>query len=457
MLLSIVVPIIPDILYQLDNGSTQIHLAIDTEEKGYNASFSIKDDGKYQNGTHNSSYHNRYRTFNYDMNNENSNVGLLLASKAIVQLLMNPILGPMTNRMGSKSPMFFGTIVLFISSIMFAYGNTFNILFAARSIHGVGSSCITIGGFSMIADRYPEDKKRSKIMGFIMGGTATGVLVGYPLGSVMYDFVNQSTPFLIVASLLLVNTVLIYIFLHPRLEPERLLVGASIRKLILDPYIIVASGAICMSAFTIAVLEPALPIWLMESMSPPKWQLGTVFIPDSFGYFVGTNFFGIVALKMGRWLTAMISLLTVGVCAITIPLSTHVLQLVIPHFGLGLGIGVIDASLMPLMAHLVDTRYTALYGSVYAVAEIAVCLAYSIGPLLGGYLVKIMGFSWVMRFFGILNLLYCPLCLFLKDIPLLENEKMAINMKDVDNMNAKASLTTEGRTNYASFTNEEDK
>ncbi|GFX88449.1 synaptic vesicular amine transporter [Trichonephila clavipes] len=139
-----------------------------------------------------------------------------------------------------------------------------------------------------------------------------------------------------------------------------------------------------------------------------------------------------------------------------IPLSKHVLQLVIPHFGLGLGIGVIDASLMPLLANVVDIRYVAIYGSVYAIAEIAVCLAYSIGPLLGGYLVKVMGFTWVMRSIGILNLLYCPLCYFLKDIPSLEDENMAINLKGRDFDMKEPSSKEEGRTRYASFANEEN-
>ncbi|GFY54724.1 synaptic vesicular amine transporter [Trichonephila inaurata madagascariensis] len=117
--------------------------------------------------------------------------------------------------------------------------------------------------------------------------------------------------------------------------------------------------------------------------------------------------------------------------------------------------GVIDASLMPLLANVVDIRYVAIYGSVYAIAEIAVCLAYSIGPLLGGYLVKVMGFTWVMRSIGILNLMYCPLCYFLKDIPSLEDENMAINLKGRDFDMKKPSSKEEGRTRYASFANEE--
>ena len=74
-------------------------------------------------------------------------------------------------------------------------------LLIARAIEGVGSSCINVSGMSLIAHvnilsfhfhdffnecvslkLYPEDYKRSRIMGIILGSIAMGVLIGYPLG-----------------------------------------------------------------------------------------------------------------------------------------------------------------------------------------------------------------------------------------------------------------------------------
>ena len=44
----------------------------------------------------------------------------------------------------------------------------------------------------------------------------------------------------------------------------------------------------------------------------------------------------------------------------------------------------VDSALMPLLAHLVDNEgHKSAYGSVYAVAQTAVSLAYGLGPLLG--------------------------------------------------------------------------
>lgn len=75
-------------------------------------------------------------------------------------------------------------------------------LLIARGIEGIGSSCINVCGMSLIAHLYPEDQKRSKVMGVILGSIALGVLFGYPLGGFLYDFVSESAPFIIISAFL---------------------------------------------------------------------------------------------------------------------------------------------------------------------------------------------------------------------------------------------------------------
>jgi len=61
-----------------------------------------------------------------------------------------------------------------------------------------------------------------------------------------------------------------------------------------------------------------------------------------------------------------------------------------PHFALGLGIGVIDAALVPLLATFVDATLSqedhsessssmSSYGTVYAIQQTSVSLAYCLG------------------------------------------------------------------------------
>jgi MFS transporter, DHA1 family, solute carrier family 18 (vesicular amine transporter), member 1/2 len=140
-----------------------------------------------------------------------------------------------------------------------------------------------------------------------------------------------------------------------------------------------------------AVLEPLLPIWLISNLHPKKWQLGTVFIPDSVGYFIGTNFFGSFAYRVGQVKMSVLALMIVGISCLVIPEAQTVSSLIIPHFGLGLGIGVLDTSLVPYLARLGDIVTSTFsgkdldevsgssYGNIYAIQQTAVSLAYSVG------------------------------------------------------------------------------
>lgn len=76
-------------------------------------------------------------------------------------------------------------------------------------------------------------------------------------------------------------------------------------------------------------------------------------------------------------------------------------QLLLPHFALGLGIGVIDAALVPLLATFVDATLAqedqgegsssmSSYGTVYAIQQTSVSLAYCLG-------------KWILVFFFFLK------------------------------------------------------
>ena len=94
-------------------------------------------------------------------------------------------------------------------------------------------------------------------------------------------------------------------------------------KLFANINILIVTGAVWVSTTAMALLEPCLPIWLMETIQPEKWQLGIVFLPDSIGYLIGTNFFAVPALKFGRHWIAMIALFMVSIGCISV--SNHIL------------------------------------------------------------------------------------------------------------------------------------
>lgn len=99
--------------------------------------------------------------------------------------------------------MFTGFIIMFLSTLIFAFGRSYSVLFIARALQGIGSSCSSVSGMGMLAERYQDDKERGNAMGIALGGLALGVLIGPPFGGLMYEFVGKSAPFLILSALAL--------------------------------------------------------------------------------------------------------------------------------------------------------------------------------------------------------------------------------------------------------------
>ncbi|XP_071013419.1 chromaffin granule amine transporter-like isoform X1 [Oncorhynchus clarkii lewisi] len=446
MLLTVVVPIIPTFLYALDHPTQDPFIQPSTQrpsEEGFtmasvhsfydNTSYSLRgsesnlSEALLFNISRNSSQV-KGSTCQEDsafLDKENVRVGLLFASKALVQLLVNPFVGPLTNRVGYHIPMFAGFIIMFVSTIMFAFSGTYALLFFARSLQGIGSSFSSVAGLGMLASVYTNDEERGVAMGIALGGLAMGVLIGAPFGSVMYEFVGKTAPFLILAFLAVFDGALQLLILQPSKISPGSVEGTPLLTLLKDPYILISAGSLCFANMGVAILEPTLPIWMMQTMCSPKWQLGMAFLPASISYLIGTNLFGLLANKMGRWLCSMIGMFIVGISLLCVPFAKNIYGLIGPNAGLGFAIGMVDSSMMAIMGYLVDIRHASVYGSVYAIADVALCMGFAIGPSIGGSLVRAIGFPYLMVFIGIINIFYAPLCFFLRN-PAIREEKMAI-------------------------------
>ncbi|XP_041372023.1 synaptic vesicular amine transporter-like isoform X2 [Gigantopelta aegis] len=360
---------------------------------------------------------------------QNIQVGLLLASKAIIQLLVNPFIGPITNRIGYNIPLIVGLVIILVSTVVFAFGESYIVLLVARAVQGIGSSCASVAGMSMLADQYVDDKERGNAMGIALGGLAMGVLIGPPFGGIMFEFAGgKEAPFLILAGLAILDILLQLFALQPKVKRESQ-EGAPLKTLLSDPYILLAAASLTLGTTSIAMLDPSLPIWMYETMHAVEWQQGMAFLPGSISYLIGTSIFGPLSYRIGRWLSAMIGLFLNGISVICIPFSKTMAHLIAPVFGLGLALGMVDCAMMPHMGYLVDLRHVSVYGSVYAIADIALCLGYAIGPSISGSIVKEIGFNWSMWIIGIINIIYAPFMYFLQN-PAAKEEKMVLIMKD---------------------------
>ncbi|RWS29201.1 synaptic vesicular amine transporter-like protein [Leptotrombidium deliense] len=393
--------------------------------------------------------------------NENLEVGVLFASKPIVQAIANPFIGMLTNsvidtfqcmqsshniwsifllftynrflidysnatlfclsRIGFTIPMFSGFVILFLSTLTFAVGKSFPTLFLARSMQGIGSACTSVAGMGMLAKRYPDDRERGNALAIALGGLALGVLIGPPFGGL--------------------------IVLKPKVLKEDL-EATPLKELIRDPYIIIAAGTITVANLGIGILEPSLPLYMMDIMHSSKWEQGAAFLPASISYLIGTNIFGPLGYRMGRWLASFVALIMIAFSLLFITMAMSFHQLIVPMAVIGFAIvvnhelcaGMVDSSIMPMLGYLVDIRHTAVYGGIYAIGDVAFCLGFIGGPSLSSTIGKWFGFQWLAITTAVICFIYSPMMFLLRKPPARNEDQLLLH---------------ESTVRYVNYTNEE--
>ncbi|XP_045768028.1 vesicular acetylcholine transporter [Maniola jurtina] len=354
---------------------------------------------------------------------QESATGVLFASKAIVQLMVNPFSGALIDRIGYDIPMMIGLIIMFLSTSIFACGRSYGMLFFARSLQGVGSAFADTSGLAMIADRFTEENERSKALGIALAFISFGCLVAPPFGGALYQFAGKEVPFLILALVSLMDGFMLLLVMKPlktqmkeAAEPKT--PGTPIWKLLIDPYIAVCAGALMMSNVALAFLEPTISLWMEDNLTKDNWKIGMIWLPAFFPHVLGV----VITVKMAKkyphlqWLMAAAGLALEGLCCFIIPFATSYKMLMIPICGICFGIALIDTALLPTLGYLVDVRYVSVYGSIYAIADISYSFAYAVGPIIAGEVVEMIGFTALNLFIAFSNLLYAPVLMYLRHI-----------------------------------------
>lgn len=90
----------------------------------------------------------------------------------------------------------------------------------------------------------------------------------------------------------------------------------------------------------------------------------------------------IIVVSIYRWPSALAGVVLGGVSLSMIPFVNTMLLLMLPMGCLGFGLGMVESSVLPQLAHLVDLRHKAAYGTVYAIGDVSMNLGSALGSLL---------------------------------------------------------------------------
>ena len=145
-------------------------------------------------------------------------LGLLVASYAVMRLICAPIWGSLSDRVGRKPILIIGILGYGITMGLFGFATQLWMLFAIRIISGILSSATAPTTMAYIGDSTSEED-RGRGMGILGAAAGLGTIFGPALGGLLASE-SLVIPFLIAGAMSILALVLIAIFLPESLPQQ---------------------------------------------------------------------------------------------------------------------------------------------------------------------------------------------------------------------------------------------
>ena len=299
----------------------------------------------------------------------NGKYAILFASKALVQLLVNPFSGTLIDTIGYTKPLMLGLMILFTTTTCLSFIRNFTLLVLIRGLQGVGSALADTSAFGLIVDRYQDADIRRRCLGIANACISFGSLISPPFVGFMAS-ISTWLAFTFFSLLSMVNIILLLLHINmasgsngnggpvDRSESadslERALndvansgvshdidilndstgnsrsknksrreslcaapevKGTPFIDLIKDPYILVVAGALMIANFPLAFIEPMIGKYMKDRFQSSEDVIGVVWLPSWVPHLLGV-FITVVAsekYKHFQWFYGALGMVIVGI------------------------------------------------------------------------------------------------------------------------------------------------
>jgi MFS family permease len=176
------------------------------------------------------------------------NIAIIAVPYPLAEMATANYFGILSDRIGRKSIIVFGTTLAAIVVAMYALSDNRWYLATMHGIHGIGAAATVAPAIAMIAD-HADSRDRGRQMGWFDYSTFIGYIIGAVVGGFMVDLVDPRAGFLIVAGMLAISAIMLYTLVKK--EPSKTKNGRY------------ASMADLKRVFKVREIRLMFPIWLI--------------------------------------------------------------------------------------------------------------------------------------------------------------------------------------------------
>jgi DHA1 family solute carrier family 18 vesicular amine transporter 1/2 len=328
-------------------------------------------------------------------------VGALFAAYAGGLTLVTPLVGIWVDRSGPRGPMLVGMGGLAAATLLFAFAPGLGWLFLARALQGLSAGVSWTAGLALIAATHSVEQ-RGKAMGAALASAAIGVLLGPPLGGVLFDHWGLRVPFLVAAALAALDGLARLLLIRRGARPEQSL---ALRPLLRDARTLPVLGLTLLGSMLIAFLEPVLPLHLVQKLAATPTSIGLLFgvaaLTNSLSYpFAGRAAQGRSAIAVARW---GLRLGAAALCIVGFLPSLWSVGLGVCAVAVAAGFILTPTTL--LVGEIAEAQRPPAYGAAYALFNLAYAGGLAVAPLFAGVGTSAGGLPLTGAAFAVLLLL----------------------------------------------------
>lgn len=327
--------------------------------------------------------------FNFDP----SWVGVVVATKPLVEFLTAPFFGWLSDTRGRRLTMVLGLLSLGASTIMFGLSSSLHWLIVSRVMQGVASQATLNSGYALVCDLYPDNIRGQK-SAYLQIAICAGFCLGAPLGAALFLMGGLKFPFFVFGGLVVVSGLLRWLLVDP---PRTVKVASENESwmVISDPIVWQCALILFLSNTMSGMNQVMYPLYLALDLHMSIGLLGVIMFCMTLGFLISVAIVSRIGDKFGGWWQfCCVGLILMGLVAQAYFYENKALNFATAGILLSVFDGFVDASWNPALATHVNARVgTDASGRAFALATMGRSAAHVAGPLVGAALPPHLGFG----------------------------------------------------------------
>lgn len=339
-------------------------------------------------------------------------VSAVVSAFGLFRLLFAPLSGRLTQRLGETPVYVLGLLIVAASMIATAFAPTYELLLMFRAVGGIGSTFFTVSAMTFLARKAPP-QIRGRVSGAYASAFLIGSVAGPLLGSGLLVF-GQRVPFLVYGGALIFAATFVFFMLRRSRLEDRHNKDQRQRATLAEAWQHTSYRAAVVSAFangwaTFGVRNSIVPLFAASAFVGGGWIIDSGQLAGvALATFAAGNVAVVLTLakrsdQWGRRPPIMIGLTIAAVATGLLGLSPEAWVLLVLSLIAGAGTGLIVPAQQAAVADIVGEGRNG--GPVVSTFQMTQDLGGILGPLLAGFLVDHLSYSWAFGITGLIMLI----------------------------------------------------